>query len=135
MFTAQPTEYQSCNQCTSTGGKTDRDTSQMHSQRTDKATDQNTESDKNHICLIRRPINISHLFSGSFHLMFHSGKFQNITGVHHCPGKYRDIDTRTFDTTDTNPVHKLLRPDFGNRFSGKSPVCHHNRQSFRRKVQ
>ena len=41
----------------------------------------------------------------------------------------------TFDIPDTNPVHKLLRPDFGNRFSGKSPVGHHYRKSFCREVE
>ena len=107
----------------------------MNSQCTEKTTEQNTQSNEDHIRLVGRPVNIAHLFGSTFHFMFKTGKFENISRIYNRFRQYRNIDSGTFDIPDTNPVHKFLCPDSGNRFSGKSPVGHHYRKSFCREVE
>ena len=107
----------------------------MNGKRTDKTADQNTQPYENHICLISRTVNISHLPGSSFHFMLHSCKFEDISRIHHRLRKYRNIDTCTLDAADADTMHEFLCPDRRNLFSRESPVSNHDRQRLRRKIE
>ena len=58
----------------------------MDSQCTEKTTEQNAQPDENHIRLIGRTVNVTHLFGSVFHFMFKTGELENISRIHNCFG-------------------------------------------------
>ena len=135
MFAAQPAEYESCDQGTSTGGQADRDTSQVNGKCADQTTEQNTQSHKDHICLVGGAIDIAHLFGGSFYFEFCSGQFEDIAGVDHCLSEYRHIDACPLDAADADTVHEFQRTDRGDLFTCECAVGDHYRKRLCREVE
>ena len=107
----------------------------MYGQCTDQTTDKDTQADKDHICLVGRAVNVTHLLGSRFHFELCSGQFKDITGVDHCLRKYRNVDSCPLDAADTDSMHEFLCADGRDFFSGERTVSNHDGKRLCRKVE